>query len=305
MNARPGDERPGDERGAMVLVDATTFRMGSDHHYPEERPAHEVSVGAFWIDRAPVTNDDFARFVADTGYVTVAEVAPDPQQYPGARPELLFAGSSVFVAPAEPVPLDDPMQWWHFVRGAAWCRPVGEGSDTDGLGDHPVVHIAHDDALAYAAWAGKALPTEAEWECAARRGGVATEFAWGDEFMPGGRVMANTWHGAFPHARDAVHPYARTSPVGAFGADARGLVDMIGNVWEWTVDAYTARHDAPQHGACCGPGPAGRPIATRVIKGGSHLCAPNYCRRYRPAARYAQAVDTSTSHVGFRCVLRP
>jgi sulfatase modifying factor 1 len=294
---------------AMVRVDATTFRMGSDHHYPEERPAHDVAVDTFWIDRAPVTNRDFARFVADTGYVTAAELAPDPQQYPGARPELLVAGSSVFVQPTSPVPLDDPLQWWRFVPGAAWRRPAGAGSTVDGLDDHPVVHIAYEDALAYATWAGKVLPTEAEWECAARSGATDTEFAWGDEFMPDGRVMANTWHGAFPHARDAAHPYDRTSPVGAFGADARGLVDMIGNVWEWTTDPYAPGHlpapPGPPPAACCGPVRAAPASATRVIKGGSHLCAPNYCRRYRPAARYAQAVDTSTSHLGFRCVLRP
>lgn len=308
-------DAPGDD---MVLVPGGRYRMGSDRHYPEEAPAHRVTVDAFRIDRTPVTNRQFRAFVEATGHVTFAEIAPDPKDYPGALPHMLYAGSLVFLPPPHPVDLRDWSQWWNFMKGADWRHPYGPGSDIDGLDDHPVVHVAYADALAYARWAGKDLPTEAEWELAARGGLEGMEFAWGDEFMPDGRHMANTWQGAFPHRNTCEDGYARTSPVTAFPANGYGIYDMIGNVWEWTSDWYAPRHPADVAKACCIPqNPRGAAeeesydscqpkvrIPRKVLKGGSHLCAPSYCRRYRPAARHPEPVDTSTSHVGFRCVSR-
>jgi formylglycine-generating enzyme required for sulfatase activity len=292
--------------------------MGSDRHYPEEAPVHRVTVSPFRIDRTPVTNRQFREFVQATGYVTVAELAPDPRDYPGALPSMLRAGSLVFDPPKHHVDLRDWSQWWTFRFGANWRRPYGPRSSLAGLNDHPVVHVAYSDALAYARWAGKELPTEAESEYAARGGLDGAEFAWGEEFTPGGKQMANTWQGDFPHENLATDGYKRTSPVGMFPANGYGLFDMIGNVWEWTTDWFSARHPADAPKACCIPdNPRGGPeagsrdqcdpsvrIPRKVVKGGSFLCAPNYCRRYRPAARHAQPVDTGMSHVGFRCVVR-
>lgn len=303
----------------MIWIPGGRFRMGSDRHYPEEAPAHEVNVDGFWIDRSPVTNAQFRRFVEATGHVTFCEIAPDPAAYPGAKPELLVAASVVFVPPPRRVDLRDHYQWWGFIAGADWRHPQGPGSGIDGLDDHPVVHVAHADVLAYARWAGKALPTEAEWEFAARGGSTESEYAWGDELAPGGRHQANTWQGEFPWQNSADDGFTGTSPVGAFAANGYGLLDMIGNVWEWTDDWYRPRHSQPAAKACCiprnprggtevdsvDPAQAELAIPRKVMKGGSHLCAPNYCRRYRPAARMAQPVDTSTSHLGFRCVVRP
>jgi formylglycine-generating enzyme required for sulfatase activity len=277
-----------------------------------------VRVDGFWIDRTPVTNREFRAFVKATGYVTLAEVPPDPNDYPGALPHMLRAGSLVFAPPKHPVDLTDWSQWWQFRFGADWRRPYGPRSSIGGLHDHPVVHVAYRDAEAYAKWAGKALPTEAEWEFAARGGLDGAEFAWGEEFAPGGRQMANTWQGAFPHENTRLDGFERTSPVTAFPPNGYGIHDMIGNVWEWTTDWFGSRHEADPSKPCCIPqNPRGgreeesydlrQPsvrIPRKVVKGGSHLCAPNYCRRYRPAARHAQPVDTSTSHVGFRCVVR-
>jgi formylglycine-generating enzyme len=302
----------------MVFIPGGTFRMGSDHHYQEEAPAHRVTVGGFWIDRTPVTNRQFRRFINETGHLTSAEIAPDPKDYPGALPHMLKAGSLVFVPPQHQVDLRDWSQWWRFTFGANWRRPYGPRSGISGLDEHPVVHIAYRDALAYAAWAGKDLPTEAEWEFAARGGLDGADYAWGDEFTPDGRQMANTWQGAFPHENLNLDGYRRTSPVMAFPPNGYGLYDMIGNVWEWTADWYSAQHQAEAAKACCIPqNPRGgseegsydpcQPnirIRRKVIKGGSHLCAPNYCRRYRPAARHAQPIDTSANHLGFRCALR-
>jgi formylglycine-generating enzyme len=294
------------------------FRMGSDQHYPEEAPAHRVTVSGFWMDRTPVTNRDFRKFVNATGYVTFAETPPDGKDYPGALPHMLKAGSLVFTPPKHPVNLRDWSQWWRFKFGANWRRPYGPRSSISGLDDHPVVHIAYRDAEAYAKWAGKDLPTEAEWEFAARGGLDGAEFAWGDELAPAGKQMANTWQGAFPHENLSRDGYGRTSPVTAFPPNGYGLYDMIGNVWEWTTDWWSTRHEADAAKPCCVPdNPRGGSeqdshdpclpnikIPRKVLKGGSHLCAPNYCRRYRPAARHAEAVDTSTSHVGFRCVIK-
>jgi formylglycine-generating enzyme len=302
----------------MVFVPGGEFLMGSDRHYPEEKPARPVRVDGFWMDRAPITNREFARFATETGYVTFAEIAPDPKDYPGILPEMLKPGSMVFTPPSHPVDLSNNANWWAFVFGADWRHPLGEGSAIAGLEDHPAVHISYQDAEAYAAWAGKSLPTEAEWEFAARGGLADSEFAWGSELVPGGRHMANTWQGRFPFENLAEDGYERTSPVGTYPANPYGLVDMIGNVWEWTTDWYAAHHPQPKKSCCIPSNPRGpaesesydprQPqfrIPRKVVKGGSHLCAVSYCRRYRPAARHAQPVDTSMSHVGFRCIVRP
>jgi formylglycine-generating enzyme len=302
----------------MISVPGGTFRMGSDQHYPEEAPVHRVTVDGFRIDRTPVTNREFRRFVEATGHVTAAERKPDLKDYPGALAHMLKAGSLVFSPPDYPVDLRDCGQWWAFTFGATWRRPYGPKSSIKGLDDHPVVHVAYEDALAYAAWAGKELPTEAEWEYAARGGLDQAEFAWGNEFVPDGRQMANTWQGAFPFQNTKLDGYVGTSPVTAFPPNGYGLHDMIGNVWEWTTDFYMPKHPSDAAKPCCIPenprGPRadqsydpGQPairIPRKVLKGGSHLCAPSYCRRYRPAARHAQPVDTSTSHIGFRCIVR-
>lgn len=302
----------------MVHLPGGLFRMGSDKHYSEEAPSHRACVDPFWIDVTPVTNRQFRAFVEATGHVTFAEIAPDPKDYPGALPHMLRAGSLMFDPPSHPVDLRDWSQWWTFKFGATWRKPYGAGSSLKGLDDHPVVHVAYRDAEAYAAWAGKALPTEAEWEFAAWGGRDDSEFAWGDELMPGGRHMANTWQGNFPFENTKEDGWARTSPVGTFPPNGYGLYDMIGNVWEWTADFWSVQHQGDAPKACCVPqNPRGGPeaesydprmpdihIPRKVLKGGSHLCAPNYCRRYRPAARHAEPIDTSTSHVGFRCVVR-
>ncbi|WP_274627512.1 formylglycine-generating enzyme family protein [Arvimicrobium flavum] len=302
----------------LAFIPGGDFTMGSDAHYREEAPAHRVHVDDFLIDIAPVTNRKFKEFVKDTGYVTLAERTPDAKDYPGALPEMLFAGSMVFQKSSGPVDLGNPNNWWDFVRGANWRHPAGANSGLFKRDAHPVVHVAYEDALAYAQWAGKDLPTEAEWEYAARGGLDAAEYAWGDEFAPGGRQMANTWQGAFPHENLLADGFERTSPAGTFPPNGYGLHDMIGNVWEWTSDWWSDGHTADPASPCCIPrNPRGADeagshdprlpgirIPRKVIKGGSHLCAPNYCRRYRPAARHAHPVDTSTSHLGFRCVMR-
>lgn len=286
----------------MIWVPGAEFTMGSNRHYPEEAPAHRASVAGFWIDEHPVTNDEFATFVAATGHVTAAES---------------FAGSAVFTPPGHRVDLSDPYRWWSLIPGADWRHPLGPNSSIAELGCHPVVHVAWDDVVAYAAWAGKHLPTEAEWELAARGGLEDAEFAWGDELTPGGAHMANVWQGDFPNVNDLGDGYRWTSPVKSFPPNGFRLYDMIGNVWEWTVDWWSKRHVAQGIQGCCSPESAQRqmsvdpeaPIEQRlprkVMKGGSYLCAPNYCRRYRPAARLPQTVDTSTCHLGFRCVRRP
>ena len=324
MSRATHPDRPGTPAGEnlareeMIFLPGGTFRMGSDRHYPEEAPAHRVTVDGFWIDRTPVTNARFRAFVRATGHVTLAERAPLAADYPGALPHRLTPGSLVFKPAKGPVDLRDHHAWWRFRPGAHWRRPLGPGSSIAGLDDHPVVHVAYADAAAYAAWAGKALPSEAEWEYAARGGLDGAEFAWGDALAPGGRHQANTWQGTFPYENLAEDGYLRTSPVTAFPPNGYGLHDMIGNVWEWTADFYAPRHAADAPKACCiprnprggreessrDPGEPAIPIPRRVLKGGSHLCAPNYCRRYRPAARHPHPVDTSTSHIGFRCIER-
>jgi formylglycine-generating enzyme len=308
----PRDAAPGPPPAKdMVWIPGGTFLMGSNDHYPEEAPAHGVAVDGFWIDRAPVTNLQFTRFVKQTGHVTSAERAPNAEDYPGAKPELLVPASTVFSPPPQRVSLDDAYQWWSYVPGADWRHPEGPESSLHGRERHPVVHVAFEDAEAYARWAVKELPTEADWELAARGGLDGAEYAWGDEFTPKGRQMANTWQGDFPLENLRLDGYERTSPVGSFPPNGYGLLDVCGNVWEWTTDWYAERAEATS--PCCSGDPrdASRDpndpaaIPRRVMKGGSHLCAPNYCRRYRPAARMAQPIDTSTSHLGFRCIVRP
>ncbi len=305
----------------MAEIPAGTFRMGSADFYPEEGPVREIEVHGFAIDRGPVTVAAFARFIDDTGYLTAAERPPSAADYPDADPSLLLAGSAVFHPTPGPVPLDDPSRWWAYVPGANWRRPWGPASDNSGRDDHPVTHVAYDDAEAYAEWAGKALPTEAEWEYAARGGLDGAIFAWGDEHRPGGQLMANHWQGEFPWHNTGANGWRGTTPIGLFAPNGYGLHDITGNVWEWTTDYYAPRGSSTAVPAspCCRPplnpridtpegsydiGRPGAHIPRRVIKGGSHLCAPNYCLRYRPAARQPEAVDTSTSHIGFRCVIR-
>jgi sulfatase modifying factor 1 len=288
-------------RDGMARIPAGSFLMGSDDFYPEEAPARRVEVEGFWIDERPVAVADFRRFVKATGHVTVAERAPDPADFPDADPALLVPGSLVFHPTRGPVDLSDFRNWWSYLPGASWSRPEGPGSDVYTRAGHPVTHIAHEDALAYAAWVGKALPTEAEWEYAARGGLEGAVYAWGNDPFPDGRAMANTWHGEFPWQHIGVDGFTGTSPVATYPANGYGLYDMTGNVWEWTVDAF---EHAPSASPCCGGAVPAAGERRLVIKGGSHLCAPNYCLRYRPAARQSETPDTSTSHLGFRCVAR-
>ena len=290
----------------MSWIPGGEFLMGSDKFYREERPVRRAAVAGFWMDRHPVTNAAFRRFVAATGHVTLAERMPDPALYPDADPELVVPGSLVFRKPAGPVDLRDYRAWWAYVPGADWRHPEGPDSSLAERDDHPVVHIAHDDARAYADWVGKSLPTEAEWEFAARGGLDGATYAWGEDFNPDGRAMANTWQGRFPWENSCHDGYEGTSPVDAFPPNGYGLRDMIGNVWEWTASPYgplVPSAGAADEPGCCGGG--GKACFSRfVVKGGSHLCAPNYCLRYRPAARNGEQVDTSTCHIGFRCVAR-
>ena len=289
---------------ALVWIPGQTATLGSDSRYPEEAPARPVAVEGFWIQPRQVTNAEFAQFVGATGYVTVAERPLNPADYPGAPAQNLEPGSMVFHRTSGPVDLRHLSQWWTWTPGASWRRPVGPLSSIDKRVDHPVVHVAYEDAEAYAAWAGLALPTEAEWETAARGGLNHTTYTWGDEPEMPGQRLANYWHGEFPWRPDP--GYGRTSPVGGFPANGYGLFDMAGNVWEWTSDWYG---DSRAGDPCCEAGSydSAQPqfrVPRKVIKGGSFLCADNYCLRYRPAARRPQMIDTGMSHIGFRCVKR-
>ena len=297
-----------DDGRDTVLIPAGTFRMGSDEFYPDERPVHEREVASFRLDRYAVTNADFARFVDATGYVTVAERPMDPAQYPGVAPVDLVPGSMVFTPTTAPVDLRDWRNWWRWVPGAHWRAPFGPGSGIDDRMRHPVVHVAFADATAYADWAGMRLPTEAEHEYAARGGVDGARFAWGDDPYPGGVAQANSWLGRFPYDNQGV---GGTAPVGSYPPNGYGLYDLIGNVWEWTTDYYTPRHlrlsDQPvdpgkrRNLLAAASSGAGESIPRRVLKGGSFLCSPDYCLRFRPAARSPQAEDTGMSHIGFRC----
>ena len=305
----------------MTWIPGGMFRMGSDKHYPEEAPAHRVTVDEFWIDSTPVTNRQFKEFVKATGHVTFAEIPPDPKDYPGAPPHMLYAGSLVFSVPSHLVDLRDWSQWWTFLKGADWRHPYGPKSNINNLDDHPVVHVALADGMAYAKWAGKDLPTEAEWEFAARAGLDGAEFAWGEEFTPGGKHMANTWQGEFPRQNLCEDGFERTSPVTSFPPNGYGLHDTIGNVWEWTTDWYSTKHEADAPKACCIPeNPRGGPEAASYDPRLPNIKIPRKvlvkaalapvahpitaAAISASAARHAEPVDTSTSHVGFRCIIR-
>ena len=300
---------------SMIFIPGGKFLMGSDKFYPEEKPVHEVTVDGFYIDKYEVTNEDYQKFVKDTGYITVAERPLDPKAYPGAKPELLVPGALVFKKSKGPVNLNSYFNWWVWAPGACWKHPTGPGSSILGIKDHPVVHIAYEDAEAYAKWAGKELPTEAEWEYASRGGLDGKNFTWGNEDTQLTKPMANTWQGEFPHQNLLVDKYEGTSPVGSFEPNGYGLFDMAGNVWEWTSDWYVPHLDesANKVKTCCtthvnprvtSPNMSFDPnqpqinIPRKVVKGGSHICAPNYCLRYRPAARQPQMIDTGMSHLG-------
>ena len=309
----------GSVKREMVLVPGGEFRMGSERHYREEAPARRVRVNGFWIDRTAVTNAQFGVFVDATGYLTVAERALDPADFPGAPEANLIPGSLVFHKTEGPVDLRHMSQWWAWTPGASWRHPEGPATTTAGREDHPVVHVALEDAAAYAAWAGKELPTEAEWERAARGGIDGAEYAWGEQQSPGGELLANWWQGEFPWRNDCDDGFDGTAPVGSFPPNPYGLFEMTGNTWEWTTDWYTDRHPADAETPCCVPvDPRGgslhesydpaQPqfrVPRAVIKGGSFLCADTYCKRYRPAARRPQMTDTGMSHISFRCTLRP
>lgn len=309
LPAHPG-QAPSPE---MQWLSGGSFLMGSDYHYPDEAPAHAVSVDGFWIDRYAVTNQDFACFVAATGYVTLAE---RPPQIDGLALTEAMPGSLVFQQLAPKIGAADFTQWWAYVPGADWRHPQGPESSLEGKERFPVVHVAYEDAEAYAHWAGKVLPDEAEWEYAARGGLENAIYAWGNEFMPAGQRLAQTWQGVFPWQNLDPDGYAGPVPVGSFPPNGYGLYDMIGNVWEWTADWYSPHHPDEAGKACCAPhkpGGASREqsldpdyhLPRKVLKGGSFLCAPNYCQRYRPAARSPQTIDSSTCNTGFRCLVRP
>jgi formylglycine-generating enzyme len=298
----------------MVWIPGGEFAMGSEH-FPDARPVHRVAVDGLWMDVTEVTNADWKRFTDATGYVTVAERVPRAEDYPGAPPENLVAGSVVFTPPSGAVPLDDHFRWWRYVTGADWRHPEGPGSSIDGRMDHPVVHVAWEDVQAYAKWAGKRIPTEAEWEFAARGGLDGKAYAWGDDFRPDGVYMANTFQGHFPDKNTGEDGFLATSPVKAFKPNGYGLYGMAGNVWEWVSDWYRPDYYArlAEAGGVAhepkGPSDSMDPsqpgVAKRVQKGGSFLCTDQYCARYMPGGRGKGEPDTGTNHTGFRCVREP
>jgi formylglycine-generating enzyme len=301
---------PGPAPDGMVWVPGGLFWMGADDtSMADANPVHEVKVSGFWIDRTEVTNRQFDRFVNATGYITVAERKPDPKDYPEAPPEKLVPGSIVFTPPAGRVSLDDPSVWWRYVPGASWRHPEGPDSSIAGKDDHPVVQICFYDAQAYANWAGKRLPTEAEWEYAARGKRARSRYVWGDERLPGGKWQANIWEGRFPDQNTSDDGFARTAPVGSFPPNGLGLFDMAGNVWEWCSDWYRPGYETTERDNPAGPGSSydpGEPnVSKRVQRGGSFLCSDQYCTRYLPGARGKGAPDSAASHVGLRCVLSP
>ena len=302
----------------MVALPGGKFRMGSNGHYPEEAPAHWVFVDAFAIDLTAVTNADFARFVGATRYQTLAERPLNPADFPDAQPNMLQPGAMVFRQPPGPVDLHNLAKWWAYVLGACWRHTEGPDSDLTGREQHPVVQVSYEDATAYAAWVGKELPSEAEWEYAARGGLDSAAYCWGNSMLVDGRHMANTWQGEFPWRNDPEDGFVRTAPVASFPPNGYGLYDMAGNVWEWTSDWFAVQYAPDAAKPCCVPqnprgGTEGQSydprqpqfrIPRKVVKGGSFLCAPGYCLRFRPAARQPQMIDTAMSHIGFRCIIR-
>lgn len=292
-DGRPEGEGP---TAGMIRIEGGSFLMGSERrdNRPEEGPLRERTVGSFWIDQHEVTNAQFAAFVEETGYRTIAETGLDPDDHPHLPPALLQPGSMVFAPPQQLANLDDPTQWWRYVPGANWREPLGRGSSIEGYENHPVVHIAYEDALAYAHWRGGDLPSEAEWEYAARGGLAGADYTWGNTAAQESEPKANTWQGAFPAENKISDGWLTTAPVACYAANGYGLYDMAGNVWEYTLDSWVPRPGMPET------------IATdRVtVKGGSWLCAPNYCARFRPAARQPQEHSLGSNHIGFRIVLR-
>ena len=297
----------------MVWVPGGEFDQGSDEEmFQDARPIHRVGVDGFWMDATEVTNAEFKRFADETKYVTIAERVPRAEDYPGALPDMLVPGSVVFSPPKKAVSLNDHYQWWNYVKGASWRHPEGPASSIAKRMDHPVVHIAFEDAQAYAKWAGKRLPTEAEWEFAARGGLAGKKYPWGDEFRPGGKYMANTFQGHFPEKNTAEDGYVATNPVKAFRPNAYGLYGMAGNVWEWVSDWYRADYYAllaAKGGTARNPpgpsdsfDPSEPGVQKRVQKGGSFLCTDQYCSRYMPGGRGKGTPDTGTNHLGFRLV---
>jgi sulfatase modifying factor 1 len=298
----------------MVWIPAGTFWRGSDNpKMPDARPRHRVGVDGFYMDRDAVTNAQFRRFVEATGYVTVAEKTPLAKDFPGAPPEKLVAGSVVFHPPEGPVPLDNHLQWWTYIKGASWRHPEGPESNLEGRDQYPVLHVAWDDAVAYCEWAGKRLPTEAEFEYAARGGLENKVYVWGDELKPSGKWMANIWQGRFPYENTNEDGFRAAAPVGSFPANGHGLHDMAGNVWEWCSDWYRADYYSK---LAAGKQPIKNPqgpddsfdpsepgVAKRVMRGGSYLCTDQYCTAYEVGARGKGAPDSGTNHVGFRCVV--
>ena len=308
-NTQPAGPAP----EGMVWIPSGEFSMGSDEEmFTDARPLHRVALNGFWMDKTEVTNAQFTKFVDATGYVTLAEQKPRQEDFPGVPPEKLVAGSIVFTPPKDAVPLDNYMQWWAYLEGANWRHPEGPQSDLKGRENHPVVHIAYYDALAYAKWAGKRLPTEAEFEWAARGGLDRKKYVWGDEFKPEGKFRANSFQGNFPNKNTAEDGFAASAPVGSFEPNAFGLFDVAGNVWEWCSDWYRADYyqtlsskgDVAKNPT--GPGDSSDPtepgVAKRVTKGGSFLCTDQYCSRYMPGGRGKEAPDTGTNHLGFRLV---
>lgn len=306
----------------MNWIPPGSFYMGSDEGQPDEKPVHQVELSGFWLDRTEVSNEEFTRFINATKYVTIAERKPDPKDFPGVPLENLVPGSIVFepptvaevnherqqegLEPVNEVPLENHMLWWRYVPGANWRHPQGPNSDLQGLEKHPVVHVAWDDAMAYCRWANKRLPTEAEWEYAARGGLDRQPYVWGKEQKPGGKWMANIWQGRFPTENTVEDGFKGTAPAGSFPANGFGLFDMSGNVWEWCADWYLPDYYA--HSPSKNPGGPDRSfdpnepgVMKRVQRGGSYLCSDLYCLGYRPAARMKSSPDTGLSHSGFRC----
>ncbi|WGD36244.1 formylglycine-generating enzyme family protein [Lysinibacter sp. HNR] len=287
----------------MIKIPGGTFLMGSNRFYPEERPVHQATVSTFLLDKTAVTNELFARFVQETGYVTTAEQRLNPDHFNGAPLTTLEPGSLVFTPTSGPVNLNDWRQWWRWVHGADWKHPFGPKSSIEGKEQHPVVQVSFADARAYAQWAGKRLPTETEWEFAARGGLEGQTYAWGDTPQSPEYLLANTWQGKFPYQNRSANGWVGSSPVSSFRSNGYGLFDMIGNVWEWTSTPWSSSHrtgDETPTQCSCSPRMARTP-RPRVIKGGSHLCSPEYCFRYRPSARSEQTEDSATTHIGFRC----